>query len=220
MVPYDQAVSSIKGMLTNAEADSTIFNYFTGLYEKYLYEPNSPFLNEEYFIPALEVMVNSGLLDNTAKIRPAYLLELASRNRVNHPATDFVYTLANGQTGNLYGIKADYTLLYFYNPDCHACREVSDELKASSLVTGMTNKGQLKVLAVYPDQELEAWRNHLSEYPANWINSYDGEMIIKDEEIYDLKAIPTLYLLDKDKKVILKDLTYIQLENYFTGLNK
>ncbi|MCD8194635.1 MAG: DUF5106 domain-containing protein [Tannerellaceae bacterium] len=220
LVPYDQAVSSIKGMLTKAEADSTVFNYFTGLYEKYLYEPNSPFLNEEYFIPALEVMVNSDLLDNTAKVRPAYLLELAQRNRVNQPATDFVYTLPDGRTANLYGIKADYTLLYFYNPDCHACKEVSDELKASPLVNGLIDKGQLKILAVYPDQELDAWKRHLSEYPATWINSYDGEVIIKDEEIYDLKAIPTMYLLDKDKKVILKDFTYTHLENYFRGLNQ
>ncbi len=219
LVPYDQAVSSIKRMLTGAEVDSTVFSYFTDLYEKYLYEPNSPFLNEEYFIPALEVMVDSEILDNTAKVRPNYLLELAQRNRVNQPATDFVYTLPNGRTANLYGIKADYTLLYFYNPDCHACKEVSDELKASPLVTDMIDKGRLKILAVYPDQELEAWKAHLADYPATWINSYDGEMIIKDEEIYDLKAIPTMYLLDKDKKVILKDFTYPHLENYFTLLN-
>ena len=37
---------------------------------------------------------------------------------------------------------------------------------------------------------------------------------LKNDEIYDLKAIPTLYLLDKDKKVVLKDVTFNQVENY------
>lgn len=44
--------------------------------------------------------------------------------------------------------------------------------------------------------------------------SYDSTVSLKNDEIYDLKAIPTLYLLDKDKKVVLKDVTFNQVENY------
>ena len=61
---------------------------------------------------------------------------------------------------------------------------------------------------------MEAWRNHISYMPAGWINSYDSAVSLKNDEIYDLKAIPTLYLLDKDKKVVLKDVTFEQVENY------
>ena len=50
--------------------------------------------------------------------------------------------------------------------------------------------------------------------PAGWINSYDSTVSLKNDEIYDLKAIPTLYLLDKDKKVVMKDVTFNQVENY------
>ncbi len=49
---------------------------------------------------------------------------------------------------------------------------------------------------------------------ASWINSYDSTVSLKNDEIYDLKAMPALYLLDKDKKVILKDVTFNQVENY------
>lgn len=41
--------------------------------------------------------------------------------------------------------------------------------------------------------------------PANWINGFDSNQEIANEELYDLKAMPTLYLLDKGKKVLLKD---------------
>lgn len=36
----------------------------------------------------------------------------------------------------------------------------------------------------------------------------------KGKNLYDLKAIPTLYLLDKDKKVLLKDATVAQIDQY------
>ena len=48
-------------------------------------------------------------------------------------------------------------------------------------------------------------------------NGYDKKLVIKEKNLYDLKAIPTLYLLDKDKKVLLKDATVAQIDQY---LNK
>ena len=56
---------------------------------------------------------------------------------------------------------------------------------------------------------------HRNEIPDGWINSYDKELTVLTEECYDLKAMPTLYLLDKDKKVLLKDAAVRDIEDYF-----
>ena len=50
----------------------------------------------------------------------------------------------------------------------------------------------------------------------DWINSYYNSDSFKYDEIFDLKAIPTLYLLNKEKKVLLKDATFQQIENYLS----
>ena len=71
----------------------------------------------------------------------------------------------------------------------------------------LIERKELKVLVLYPDTDLEAWREHLTDYPASWINSYDAEQRIEKEHLYDLKAIPALYLLDKQKRVLAKDCT-------------
>jgi hypothetical protein len=42
--------------------------------------------------------------------------------------------------------------------------------------------------------------------PAEWIQGRDEYGLYKNN-VYDLRAIPSLYLLDKDKKVLLKDCT-------------
>lgn len=213
-VSQEVASSSIKGMMHKATADSTFFAHMADLYEKYLYDPNSPMRDESLYIPVLEAILAAPILDDVSKIRPAHLLELALKNRVGEPATNFTYTLADGRTGTLYNVKADYLVLFFYNPDCHACQEITGQLSSSPLIGQLETTKLLKILAVYPDEDLEAWRNHIPDVPLSWINSYDHTVALKNDEIYDLKAIPTIYLLDKDKKVLLKDVTFNQLEEY------
>jgi thiol-disulfide isomerase/thioredoxin len=209
--------TAIKDMLKKAEVEPVMFTYFTGLYEKYLYDPNSPMHNDELYIPSLEAMLVSPIV--TEKIRPAHLLELARKNRIGEKAADFTYTQANGKNGTLHAIRSDYTLLFFYNPGCHTCKEIMEQLTSSLRINYLMQEKKLTIVAVYPDEDLTEWNKYLPEVPEEWINAYDKGANVQNEEIYDLKAIPTLYLLDKDKKVILKDTTFEQIENYFRQSN-
>ena len=188
-----------------SEGGSTVFGRFVDLFDKYLYDPNSPLRNEELYIPVLEYVVASSRVPEIEKIRPRDRLAWALRNRVGTRANDFTYTLASGITGTLYGIKADYTILFFNNPDCPACKQMREEISASPMLTRGIKEGKIKVLAIYPDEDLTAWRNYQKHIPPEWINAYDASWVLRDGELYDLKAIPTLYLLDRDKTVLLKD---------------
>ena len=46
------------------------------------------------------------------------------------------------------------------------------------------------------------------------LNVHDASQAISRQRLYDLKAIPCLYLLDADKRVLLKDATVEQVELY------
>lgn len=211
--PTQQA--NIKAMLRKAEAGSpSMFSYFTGLYEKYLYDPNSPIRNEELYIPVLEYMISSVSLKEINKVRPRHQLEIAQKNRPGHPAIDFTYTLPSGKTGRLYGIAATYTLLIFYNPDCHECKNTVEQLSASPLINKLLKEKKLQILALYPDENLSLWRNKLAEIPSAWMTAYDAGQKITHQNLYNLNAIPTLYLLDQNKKVILKDAPWQAVEAY------
>ena len=122
-------------------------------------------------------------------------------------ATDFTYTTQSGTQGRMHQIKSEILLLYFYNPGCADCRRVKDMLVASEAVDVLHKAGRLKVLAIYPDKEVGEWRQRLSENPSWWISAYDKGSLINSQELYDLKAIPTIYLLDSQKRVLLKDPT-------------
>jgi len=215
---YDKVSEGAKKLLDASEIDVVMYNYFFKLAEKYFYDPNSPYRNDEYFIPFLEQVIASTNVMDEYKIRPQHLLQLAYRNRPGAKAEDIVYTTASGKTDRLYNLPASYTLLIFFNPDCHECKITTEQLKSSPVISATVASGKLKVLAVYPDEDLAIWRNHLNDFPASWINGYDKALTIRNNQSYDLKAIPTLYLLDENKIVILKD-TSIGLINDFLSRN-
>jgi hypothetical protein len=65
--------------------------------------------------------------------------------------------------------------------------------------------GRLKVVDVYIDQEIDDWKAHIADYPADWINGYDQDYTIRTDLVYNIRAIPSIYLLDRDKTVLMKD---------------
>jgi thiol-disulfide isomerase/thioredoxin len=142
------------------------------------------------------------------------LLKTVQKNKPGTKATDFDYTLPDGSTHKLSALPSEYVILYFYNPECHECAAVKEKMVSSRVINTLQQKERLKILALYPDENLETYRKHLPEMPPAWINAYDKRTIIKNRELYDLKAIPTLYLLDKDKIVLLKDMPFEALETY------
>lgn len=212
--PYGKVLEGVRRLLDSAEVDVVMYNYFYTKAEHYLYNPNSPMRNDEYFIPFLEHVVASTKVKEENKVRPRYQLNLAYKNRLGEKASDVMYTLSSGKTGNLYGISAPYILLMFYNPDCTECARTTEMIKNSPVITAAVSSGRLKVVAIYPDENLDAWKKHLQDIPSSWINGYDKSLTVKNKEIYDLKAIPTLYLLDKDKKILLKDTSTGDIHEY------
>lgn len=214
IVPQQTAVGSLQDFLEKAEMEKNLYLYFITLAEKYLYDPNSPMRNEELYIPVLDAMLDTSLLSELEKVRPQARRELAERNRPGRLAENFVYTLSSGKKQSLHEIKSEFTLLFINNPGCDACEESINSLKASSVINQKIAARSLQVLALYPDEDLEEWKRHQVDFPSTWINAYDQHTIIKEKNLYDLKAIPTLYLLDEKKQVLLKDATVADVDRY------
>ena len=42
-------------------------------------------------------------------------------------------------------------------------------------------------------------------YPEEWYNGFDPDSVIRTDVLYNVRAIPSLYILDKDKTVVMKD---------------
>ena len=200
------AATAMTNLMKGAAANLDCYWFFLELAEEGLYEPNSPLRDDLLFESVLRHAIGEqSPLDEASKGRYRSLLRIVSRNQEGSRASDFVYTLANGTQRSLYKTHSDLLLVYFYNPGCPECRNVKEVLTSSGYAEALHNMGLLTVIAIHPDEELEEWRATLHENPSWWISAYDKGTKILNGDIYDLKAIPTLYLLDGAKTVMLKD---------------
>lgn len=177
--------------------------------DDYLFNPNSPFYNEGLYGMYLEALL--GKLPQTDAMRSAYRfkLELVRRNNVGEKATDFVYYLSDGTRHTLAStpVKSNRLLLMFYDPECESCHEVLLRMAADATLDEAVRTGKLSVLAIYTEGNEEAWRKALPDMPEGWTVGNDREAV-KTGALYDLKAMPSLYLLDGKKTVLLKDAAY------------
>ena len=211
VLPYAQEQQRAVDRLFERAADNPgMLYHFISLAELYLYEPNSPMRNDELFLLVLQALTNSDRLDETDKLRPRALLELVQRNRPGTVAADFVYTLRDGRQGRLSDLKSPCTLIFFNDPECSDCKRVKRYLQGSPVVRRAIAEGRLTLLAVSVEGATPAWREAV--VPSDWIWSCDEAQQISEEQRYDLKAIPTLYLLDAGKRVLLKDATVEAVE--------
>jgi hypothetical protein len=215
-IPLNKAQEEMKTMMwKSAQNSKKLFLYFTELADRYLYEPNSPALNEELYIPVLEVMSQTPALDDTEKIRPQHRLEWAYRNRMGTKTANFQYTDITGKSASLYQIAAEYILLFFGDPACPSCKIYIENIRNSSVFNHLISNRRLKILSIYTEKDVDEWKAHYGNYPSVWINGYDQSFTIRDK--YDLRASPTMYLLDKDKTIILKDAPFARIEYYLAN---
>lgn len=196
-------------LMRRAATARPMFELFVWLADEVLHDPNSPLRSDELYIPVLEAQLAAPWYDEYERIGPAYALRMAQQNRLGRRANDLRYTTADGRTGTLHAIDADYTLLFFNNPDCTMCKTLREQIGASSTLSALIAEGRMTVLALYPDEDLDAWHRYRKQIPASWINAYDAGCMIRQTESYAVDAIPSLYLLDRNKRVLVKDSTEV-----------
>ena len=210
---YDRAAACEKN-----DSTSNVFEKFTELVDKYFYDPNSPLRNEDHYAFYADRLAKSGLVEPVMQEKYARQVRLAALNRTGTPAADFRFADKRGRMYSLYGIKSELTLLFFSNPGCAACKEIIDVLNNDPVISKLITEGTMAVLNIYIDEDLDAWRSYMPIYPENWYNGFDPDLVIRGEELYNVRAIPSLYLLDKDKVVIMKDAPESRAFDYLSRL--
>ncbi|QQS95911.1 DUF5106 domain-containing protein [Sphingobacterium spiritivorum] len=202
----EEIQKSIFRMLSKAENNPEAFVFFQDLFKKYLYHPNSPLRNDMYYECVIDYLIISDKVSADGKNKYKQLLKILKKNKAGTEASSFSVTLQSGKDIRLEEIEAPFLLLMFYEPDCNSCKTIIENMKnMPELNELIDNKKLLKILAVYAIGNEDIWKDYFPQMPANWINGIDKNQFIINRNLYDLKASPTMYLLDKSKHVILKD---------------
>lgn len=207
---------AIRNLLKLAMTDNAKVQPLVDLVENYLYHPNSPMLNEEYYGLFIQELLTSSRLSLETREKLKFQLNAVNKNRVGSQVSDFSFLDASHRTERLYTIKASQILLFFYDADCEECKYVLSQMKKNTYLKNEVSSNRLKVVTVCVEGGLRRWMKTIDTFPQAWVKGCveDFSSLLNG---FVFRAMPTIYLLDKNKKVILKDVPWVQLVNYWNA---
>lgn len=145
-------------------------------------------------------------------------------NLIGSPAWDLNMTDTIGKAASLYEVAAPFTVICFWDPTCSHCKEMVPHL--DSMFQQKWKKQGIKLLGVMTEGGYENWLSYIRQNNLNgWIHVYQTEKQREAEgnsgkpgyrQLYDVYQTPVLYLLDDQKRIIAKKLTYLQMDDLIT----
>jgi len=152
------------------------------------------------------------LVDNADRLRP---------NLIGRTAPDVQLYKEDGTPLNLSAIDTDYTVLFFWAPDCGHCKKSMPD--AIAFNEKYKDKG-VTVLAVCT--------KHTEKYPSCWeyiknkenmehfLNVGDEFHRSRFKKIFNVRSTPMIYILDRNREILVKSIGTNQLEEVMEQLFK
>ena len=143
-------------------------------------------------------------------------------NIFGSPSSDVELPDSNGKVIKLYDVKSPFTLLVIWDPTCGHCKEVLPKLDTLYNTKWKALGVQPFALAKETDGNKKDWTSFINKYNLNaWVHVYYSKQADKQRidagvpgysQLFDVQSFPTLYLLDKDKRIIAKKITIEQVD--------
>lgn len=144
-------------------------------------------------------------------------IELIRPNLIGKKAQNLVMDSYKGIFVSLYDVEKEFTILYFWEPDCGHCKEATPKLKAYYEKAKNEN---IEVFAICTTAEKEKWSKYIEENQLTWINGWDPQRSSHFDYYYNVQSTPMVYILDKNKKIIAKKLSVENIGSFIDNYRK
>lgn len=222
-LPADSIINDIDYKLllarTSPEMYKFLLNWYTDEYINTKYMGQDAIfvhLFNKYHSKGLTPWLNEKQMETIS--RRAYM---QMSNLVGSKAANLEMMGIDEKLKYLYDINADYTVVVFWDPGCGHCKE---ELpKIDSMYRAAWQHKNVKMFAVLTENSMDQWRKYVADHHIeDWTHVYEPEKMKEMnnaagrpgyKQLYDVITTPTIFLLDKEKNIVAKKLTYQQIND-------
>jgi hypothetical protein len=222
---YPQADSikkEVDAMLLQARSSKEMFKYLlVHFVQKYV---NPEYMGQDaVFVHLFEKYVNTGQADFFTTQYKDFMTKRAyslMANLIGQPAANMEMADTSGKIIPLYKVQSEYIVICFWDPGCSHCKEIVP--KVDSIYKAKWKNMGVVLYGVKTEGPRQDWVNFIHEHKlSDWLHVYQlpeqqaaenaaGKPSYK--QLYDVYQTPMLYLLDKEKRIIAKKLTYLQID--------
>ena len=144
-------------------------------------------------------------------------IDLIRPNLIGKKAQNIVMDSFKGTFVSLYDVEKQFTVLYFWEPDCSHCKEATPKLK---MYYDKPKDFSLEVFAVCTTSDKVKWTKYIEDNKLTWINGWDPQRTSHFDFYYNVQSTPTVYILDKNKKIIAKKLSVEEIGPFIDNYRK
>ncbi len=163
-------------------------------------------LSEKYYLTGQAWWADQKLVEKIAE-----RVKALKPNLIGNSAPDLWLPNPYGKYFRLSELKSKITLVYFWDPECSHCKTVTPNLKKTY---GKFKSKGLEVYAVFTQGDQPKWMDYIGKHELNWINVWDPTFSSNFRNLYDIYATPVIYVLDANKKIVIKRVNVETLEQY------
>lgn len=209
-------------MLLQARVSKPMFQYLMVYFvQKYV---NPEYMGQDaVFVHLFEKYINAGETEFFTEKYRKFLNDRAyslMANLIGQPAANMEMVDSVGAPRPLYGVDAPFIVICFWDPTCSHCKDIVPRL--DSIYQAKWKTEGVKIYGVMVDGGREQWLQFIKDHNLNgWIHVYETTAHADSTEkagqpsfrqLYDVYQTPILYLLDSNKRIIAKKLSYLQLD--------
>jgi thiol-disulfide isomerase/thioredoxin len=144
-------------------------------------------------------------------------IDLIRPNLIGKKAENMIMDSYKGIFVSLYDVEKEFTILYFWEPDCGHCKESTPKLKAYYEKAKNEN---IEVFAVCTTADKAKWTKYIEDNKLTWINGWDPQRSSHFDFYYNVQSTPLVYILDRNKKIIAKKLAVEDIASYIDNYRK
>jgi hypothetical protein len=223
VVPHPDSISrEVDHMLLYARTSQEMYKYLlVHFVQKYV---NPEYMGQDaVFVHLFEKYINTGQAEFFTAQYKDFMFKRAyslMANLIGQPAADLEMVDTLDKAVPLYDIQSNFTVICFWDPTCSHCQEIVP--KVDSIYQAKWKKEGVSLYGVMVEGGKDKWIKFIKDHNLNgWLHVYQlPSKQAADEaagkpgyrQLYDIYQTPMLYLLDKDKRIIAKKLTYQQLD--------
>lgn len=144
-------------------------------------------------------------------------IELIRPNLIGKKAQNLVMDSYKGIFVSLYDVEKEFTIIYFWEPDCGHCKEATPKLRDWY---EKAKTDDIEIFAVCTTAEKEKWSKYIEENKLTWINGWDPTRASHFDYYFNVQSTPMVYILDRNKKIIAKKLAVENIGSFIENYRK
>lgn len=186
----------------------------TEMAEGTFYADTARFWSDELYLPFAKAAAGNKKIPAANRDKYAKHVNVLEHSQTGMQVPGLSMTLRDGSAWTTDSLTAPVTVIMFEPKDCPDCSMTRTRLAANISAQELINAGILKIVYIYIGQPTDEWKTQVASLPGNWIVAACPEA----DRYFDLRVVPSLYMLDENRSILSKHISLNQLIQRFENV--